>query len=218
MGEVSLSSIAVKPEEKEALASMVASSGERSIYTHIKNLVLKDIDNWRKRGAGGISEIGLDAKYLIKGSGSHGEENLLLGAQGGWRDYLGEFKAPEGQDLRNLKESILERLHDQRTYGNIPKACFMCKVPYGEFKKWVAEDDWLREKLEEVEEWWLSAIEERYRERLVGPKADSIGTIFYLKSKARHHGYVDYTSNMSVSGNNIQLVIKGNEKEPKKLF
>tara|TARA_Y100001937_G_C7031248_1_gene290187 strand:+ start:248 stop:607 length:360 start_codon:yes stop_codon:yes gene_type:complete len=103
------------------------------------------------------------------------------------------------------KESILKAL--EQSLGVVTMACKKAKVPRSTFYKWLNEDNDFAKKVKDIENVALDFAESQLHQQI--GKGIPSSTMFYLKTKGKHRGYVERTEITGADGmpNNFQIEI-----------
>ena len=108
------------------------------------------------------------------------------------------------------KESMLKAL--EQSLGIVNNACKMADVPRSTYYKWMKEDSEFAKEVEDVANIALDFAESQLYKQI----ADSsvVATIFYLKTKGKHRGYVERQEITGADGmpTNFQIEIIGRNK------
>lgn len=98
------------------------------------------------------------------------------------------------------KEAVLEAL--ERTAGNIKMACMQVKIARSRFYEWLKEDEYFKERYEEVMEGLIDYAESKLMQAISNNNITAI--IFFLKTKGKHRGYVE---RVEVDTDKVQVVV-----------
>ena len=109
----------------------------------------------------------------------------------------------------NIKESMIEAL--ENSLGIVSVACRKIGIARQTHYRWRQEDPDYKAKADEIIEATIDFVESKLFENIQDKKEASI--MFYLKSKAKHRGYVE-RQEVDMGGNNhfrIEIIDEGTE-------
>jgi len=103
------------------------------------------------------------------------------------------------------KESILKAL--EQSLGVVTMACKKADVPRSTFYKWLNEDEDFAKEVKDIENIALDFAESQLHKQIADDSTSA--TIFYLKTKGKHRGYIERTEITGADGmpNNFQIEI-----------
>lgn len=87
------------------------------------------------------------------------------------------------------KELVIETLKE--SFGNISKACKAVGISRGTFYNWQEADAEFKEATENISEYVIDEVENALFDQI--KNGATAATIFYLKTKGKHRGYVEKT-------------------------
>ena len=88
---------------------------------------------------------------------------------------------------REKQRRLLQAL--RKSLGIVSTACRMADVSINTYKHWLATDEWFRSRVEDVDALVLDFAESKLHELIA--KGNVASTIFFLKTRAKHRGYVE---------------------------
>lgn len=95
----------------------------------------------------------------------------------------------------NLKKSaVITAL--EKTLGVVAQACQTAGISRQTFYRWMKEDPDFKTKVQEVGEYAVDFVESQLFKQIQG--GNTTATIFYLKTKGKHRGYVE-TQEVSIA-------------------
>jgi len=103
------------------------------------------------------------------------------------------------------KESVLKAL--EQSLGVVTMACKQAKVPRSTYYKWLNEDEDFATQVKDIENVALDFAESQLHKQI--GKGVPSSTMFYLKTKGKHRGYIERTEVTGADGmpNNFQIEI-----------
>tara|TARA_Y100000593_G_scaffold94362_1_gene193066 strand:+ start:3296 stop:3655 length:360 start_codon:yes stop_codon:yes gene_type:complete len=103
------------------------------------------------------------------------------------------------------KESILKAL--EQSLGVVTVACKKADIPRSTFYKWLNEDEEFAKQVKDIENIALDFAESQLHKQIADDSTSA--TIFYLKTKGKHRGYIERTEITGADGmpNNFQIEI-----------
>ena len=113
--------------------------------------------------------------------------------------------------IQQTKKALLEALG--QTLGVVRSACKIVGIDRSTFYKYVNEDEKFDAEVKDIGESAIDFAESKLYEQI--RENNTTSTIFYLKTKAKHRGYVEKTE-IEHSGEIKEVVVninKGNKKE-----
>ena len=102
-------------------------------------------------------------------------------------DKLMKIKTFETQTKEQTKELLLKAL--EKTCGVSGVACQMVGIHRSTFTNWYNSDETFREAVDETRELAVDFVESKLYNLI--DNGDTAATIFYLKTKGRHRGYIE---------------------------
>lgn len=105
------------------------------------------------------------------------------------------------------KESYIKQLHE--AFGNVSKACKAVGLSRTTIYRWMQEDEEFKESVENINEYIVDTVENHLFDQI--KDGSTAATIFYLKTKGKHRGYVEKTevdNNVTVKEFNIKDLVK----------
>tara|TARA_B100000749_G_C18225361_1_gene381975 strand:- start:31 stop:408 length:378 start_codon:yes stop_codon:yes gene_type:complete len=87
------------------------------------------------------------------------------------------------------KDSILKAL--EKSLGVVNNACRIANVPRSTFYKWMKEDQEFAKEVEDIANVALDFAESQLYKQIADNS--TAATIFYLKTKGKHRGYIEKT-------------------------
>jgi hypothetical protein len=91
------------------------------------------------------------------------------------------------QQVQRNKKALLEAL--EKSLGVVTTACKVVEVDRTTFYRYVNDDDGFKAAVKEIEDVALDFAESQLFKQIQGGEVSS--TIFYLKTKGKHRGYVE---------------------------
>jgi enamine deaminase RidA (YjgF/YER057c/UK114 family) len=85
------------------------------------------------------------------------------------------------------KKTFIEVL--KQCFGNISKACDHVGISRTCYYKWLKEDEEFKEYIDHIDEYVIDEVENHLLDQI--KDGNTPATIFYLKTKAKHRGYVE---------------------------
>jgi len=112
------------------------------------------------------------------------------------------------------KKIFLEAL--RKSHGVIQSACDTAKIDRTTYWKWMQVDDKFKALVEDESEAAIDFVETKLYQNI--DKGKEISTIFYLKTRAKHRGYVE-ASQLDITSGGDKLVFNfgNNQDEPPQL-
>jgi hypothetical protein len=95
-----------------------------------------------------------------------------------------------------VKDLFIEAL--KNSAGNISVACRNVNISRNAFYEWQKEDEIFQEKVNEVQESLIDLVESKLMSNIADGKTAEI--IFFLKTRAKHRGYVERTEMTGPNG------------------
>lgn len=77
----------------------------------------------------------------------------------------------------------------QKTFGNISKACKAADISRQTIYNWMGDDESFKDAVENINEYIIDEVENHLFDQI--KDGSTAATIFYLKTKAKHRGYVE---------------------------
>ena len=110
------------------------------------------------------------------------------------------------------KESMLKAL--EKSLGIVTVACKKADIPRSTFYKWMREDKEFKEEVRDIENIALDFAESHLHKQIRDYNSTA-ATIFYLKTKGKHRGYVERQEITGAEGmpTNFQIEIIGRTKD-----
>jgi hypothetical protein len=104
------------------------------------------------------------------------------------------------------KESILKAL--EKSLGIVTVACKNANIPRSTFYKWLNEDEEFAKQVQDIENIALDFAESHLHKQIRDHNSTA-ATIFYLKTKGKHRGYIERQEITGADGmpNNFQIEI-----------
>ena len=90
-------------------------------------------------------------------------------------------------DQEQSKERLLEQL--EYNLGIVSTSCINVKVSRATHYRWIKEDHEYKQRVSEINEFAIDFVESQLYEKI--KQLDTASIIFYLKSKAKHRGYIE---------------------------
>jgi hypothetical protein len=87
----------------------------------------------------------------------------------------------------NIKKQMLNALKE--TLGVVSPACEMVGIARGTHYRWLDEDHEYKKEVGSLLDFQIDFVESKLFENI--NKGDTTSAIFYLKTKAKHRGYVE---------------------------
>ena len=109
------------------------------------------------------------------------------------------------------KTAFIKHLHD--AFGNITQASESVGIKRQTYYNWMKSDDEFREAIESIDEYIIDSVEkELYTQIKDGSTA---ATIFFLKTRAKHRGYVEKQEvDHTTKGESINVISLGSGVDP----
>ena len=85
------------------------------------------------------------------------------------------------------KKIVIETLKE--TFGNVSKACDAVGISRTTFYNWCKDDNDFKEQAENIDEYVVDFVEHELKRQI--KEGSTAATIFYLKTKGKHRGYVE---------------------------
>lgn len=85
------------------------------------------------------------------------------------------------------KHTFIQALKE--SFGNITKACESVGISRGCYYKWLDSDEEFKESSLNIDEYVVDMVENELLKQI--RDGSTAGTIFYLKTKGKHRGYVE---------------------------
>lgn len=109
------------------------------------------------------------------------------------------------------KHTFIQALKE--SFGNISKACKAVDVSRGCYYKWLDNDEEFKEEINNIDEYVIDEVENHLLKQI--REGSTAGTIFYLKTKAKHRGYVEKQEiDHTTKGEKINVISLGNGVKP----
>ncbi len=107
------------------------------------------------------------------------------------------------------KETYINTL--EKCFGNISKACLSVGVSRTTIYNWMKEDAEFRDRVDNINEYIIDEVENHLFDQI--KEGSTAATIFYLKTKAKHRGYVekqevDHTTNGKELDTSTKIIFK----------
>lgn len=105
------------------------------------------------------------------------------------------------------KETYIKHLHE--AFGNVSKACKAVGLSRTTIYRWMQEDEEFKDAVENINEYIVDTVENHLFDQI--KEGSTAATIFYLKTKGKHRGYVEKTevdNNVTVKEFNIKDLVK----------
>lgn len=104
------------------------------------------------------------------------------------------------------KETFIKTLHE--SFGHITKACDAIGISRGTYYHWYKTDSEFKDKCDNISEYIVDTVENHLFDQI--KDGSTAATIFYLKTKGKHRGYVEKTevdNNVTVKEFNIKSLV-----------
>lgn len=88
---------------------------------------------------------------------------------------------------REKQRRLLQAL--RKSLGIVSTACRMTGISVNTYKEWLSNDEWFRSRVDDVDALVLDFAETKLHELIA--KGNVASTIFFLKTRAKHRGYVE---------------------------
>jgi hypothetical protein len=99
-----------------------------------------------------------------------------------------------------LKKKLLEAL--EQSLGIVTDACKMAELSRQSHYRWLKDDELYREAVEAIQDMALDFAESSLYQQI--REKNTPATIFYLKTKGKHRGYIERTEiDLGVKTNNL---------------
>ena len=98
------------------------------------------------------------------------------------------------------KTKMLEAL--THCLGNISEACKMVNISRETHYRWIREDDFYAQQIEDLQESIIDFVESELFKQI--KDGNTTATIFYLKTKGKKRGYIEKTE-VDINQNQIDL-------------
>lgn len=109
------------------------------------------------------------------------------------------------------KELVIETLKE--SFGNISKACKAVGISRGTFYNWQEADEEFKEATENISEYVVDEVENALFDQI--KNGATAATIFYLKTKGKHRGYVEKQEvDHTTKGEALNVISLGNGTKP----
>ena len=123
------------------------------------------------------------------------------------RDPTRPAKDPE---IEQLKEELLDAL--EQTLGIGSTACHQVNVPYKRYKRWLATDPEFKRAAEAITDITIDFVEAQLFRQI--QEGNTQATMFYLRTKAKHRGYVETPLLNIDTINPIQILLPNGVNPP----
>ena len=108
------------------------------------------------------------------------------------------------EQIQKNKENLIKAL--KKSLGNISQACDMVGLSRMTYNNYKNNDSKFAEKVEEINERAIDFVESKLFKNIENQKETSI--IFFLKTRAKHRGYVEKTeTDITSNGERIGIPI-----------
>jgi hypothetical protein len=102
------------------------------------------------------------------------------------------------------RKTFIEALHSN--FGNITKACQSCDISRQTYYDWIDKDEGFKFHVKNIEEYIIDTVESDLHKQI--KEGNTVATIFYLKTKAKHRGYVERQESRQVDKDNNDVEYK----------
>jgi len=85
------------------------------------------------------------------------------------------------------QQTFIKLLHD--AFGNVSSVCRQLKMSRQTYYDWMKEDEEFKLEVDSISEYIVDSVEKELYKQIKDGSAAS--TIFYLKTKGKHRGYVE---------------------------
>ena len=104
------------------------------------------------------------------------------------------------------KQTFIKHLHE--AFGNISKACKAVDISRTTIYQWMKDDEEFSKAVNNIDEYIIDTVENHLFDQI--KDGSTAATIFYLKTKGKHRGYVEKTevdNNVTVKEFNIKDLV-----------
>ena len=109
------------------------------------------------------------------------------------------------------KKLVVETLKE--SFGNISKACNAVGISRTTFYRWQEEDNDFKEATDNISEYVIDEVENYLFNQI--KSGATAATIFYLKTKGKHRGYVEKQEvDHTTKGEALNVISLGNGTKP----
>lgn len=109
------------------------------------------------------------------------------------------------------KEAYVKTL--QQCFGNISKACSIVGISRSSIYNWMKDDPDFKDKVDNINEYIIDEVENALFTQI--KDGSTPATIFYLKTKAKHRGYVEKQEiDHTTQGEKINVISLGSGIKP----
>ena len=113
-------------------------------------------------------------------------------------------------DIEQLKEELLNAL--EQTLGIASTACHQVNVPYKRYKRWLLTDPEFKLAAEAITDITIDFVEAQLFRQI--QEGNTQATMFYLRTKAKHRGYVETPLLNIDTINPIQILLPNGVNPP----
>ena len=109
------------------------------------------------------------------------------------------------------KKRLLKSLKDN--HGFIANACEAAKISRKTFYNWIKEDDEFSEAVDEIQEGIVDEVENQLMNQI--KEGNTTAAIFFLKTRAKHRGYIERAEIEHKGGpvSAIQIIVNEETKD-----
>lgn len=109
------------------------------------------------------------------------------------------------------KETYIKTL--EQCFGNMSKACLIVGVSRTTIYNWMRDDKEFKDRIENIGEYIIDTVENHLFDQI--KDGSTAATIFYLKTKAKHRGYVEKQEvDHTTQGEKMNVISLGNGVKP----
>jgi len=116
---------------------------------------------------------------------------------------------PTKNDKKKLKKGVKGRKRQflemlPKKNFNVSSVCREMNLWRSTFYDWMEKDSKFKEVYEEIQERMIDLVEDSLRAQIAAK--NTVATIFFLKTKAKHRGYVERVENVQVEEKGIKVI------------
>lgn len=109
------------------------------------------------------------------------------------------------------KKIVIETLKE--SFGNVSKACDAVGISRTTFYNWCKDDPEFKEHAENIDEYVVDFVEHALKKQI--QEGSTAATIFYLKTKGKHRGYIEKQEvDHTTKGESMNVINLGSGVKP----